>query len=163
MLGDTARKPPTEEERAIQRRKEIAERRRREEAEARNVVALLRTLGREATKKAAAAGTGADENWGDLGSDAAEPGIPGSGVDWELVEEGVWLSWNLVAAATAMHHVDPDSLEASDDVEQCSFDLPMARMLRRTKEETARAQGELRRRLTNGLLSLDQHEQAIGA
>ena len=73
----------------------------REEAEARNVVALLRTLGREATKKAAAAGTGAEENWGDLGSDAAEPGIPGSGVDWELVEEGVWLSWNMVAAATA--------------------------------------------------------------
>lgn len=163
LLGDSARKPPTEEERAKLRRQEIVERRRREEAEARNVVALIRAIGREATKKAAAAGTGANESWDHLGSDAAEPGVPGSGVDWELVEECVWLSWNLVAAATAMRHVDPDSIEATDDVAQCSFDLPMARMLRRTHEESARAKAELRRRLTTGLLTLDQHEQAVGA
>ena len=162
LLGDTSRKPLTAEAQARQRREEIAERKRREEAEARNVVALLRTLGREATKKAAAAGTGAEENWGDLGSDAAEPGIPGSGVDWELVEEGVWLSWNMVAAATAMQHIDPGTVEATDDVAQCSFDLPMARTLRRVNEETSSARAELRRRLTNGLLSLDQHEEAIG-
>lgn len=163
MLGASTRKPRTEEEQARLRREEIAERRRREEAEARNVVALIRALGREATKKAAAAGTGVDENWGDLGSDAAEPGTPGSGVDWELVEESVWLCWNMVAAATVMQHVDPDSIEATDDVAQCSFDLPMARMLRRVNEETARAQAELRRRLVNGLLTLDQHDQAVGA
>ena len=53
----------------------------------------------------AAAGTGADVNWNDLGGDATEPGITGSGVDWELVEVCLAIL-NMVAAATVMQHVD---------------------------------------------------------
>ena len=118
----------------LQAEREAAEEKERIGLEGRNVLELLSALGKEVE-----AGT----------------------VDWELVEEGVWLSWNMVAAATALEHVDEDSIEATPDVAQCAYDLPMARTLRTLADEVSIAREELRRRLRSGLMSAAQHGEAM--